>query len=193
MLLFVMTMSPGQSGRQDDIVEQCIERIAKGDKEALSLLYERTHAAVYGFALSILKNKHDAEDVVHEAYIRIWKAAGSYTPEQKPLAWMFTITRNLARMHLREQARTVAVSPEDWQNMFDETSTVDSSDRLMLAALLGSLSDEERQIVMLHVVAGFRHREIGEFLGLRLSTVLSKYSRALRKLRSALKEANRYE
>ena len=190
MLTLFMEMSPSQSGRQDDMIETCITNIAQGDKDALSLLYEQTHTAVDGFALSILKNKEDAEDALHDTYIHIWKAAGSYTPAGKPLDWIFTITRNLARMRLREQTRTVAVSPDDCQNMFVEEPAVDHEDRIILASLLGTLSDEERQIVVLHAMTGLKHREIADLLGLALPTVLSKYSRALKKLRTALKEAD---
>lgn len=190
MLTFVTTMPPSRSGRQDGITENCIAEIAGGARDALARLYETTHAAVYGFALSILKNRQDAEDVLQETYIQIWNAAGSYTPRGKPLSWIFTIARNLALMRIRERTRTVALAPEDWQAMFAGEPAVDRTDRLVLTALLEALSDEERQIVMLHAVTGLRHREIADLLGLKLSTVLNKYSRALKKLHSALKEAD---
>lgn len=61
-----------------------------------------------------------------------------------------------------------------------------SEDRLILRTAMEALSDEERQIVALHALSGFRHREIAEVLELPLATVLSKYHRALKKLRSRL-------
>lgn len=190
MLTFIMAVPSGRSGRQDDILEMYLSKIAEKDKEALALLYEKTHAAVYGFALSILKNRQDAEDVAHDTYVQIWKAAVSYQPAGKPLAWIFTIVRNLARMRMREQKRTVAVAPQDWQSMFADKPSVEHEDRLVLLSLLRELSDEERQIVLLHALTGLKHREIAELLQLGLPTVLSKYSRALKKMRSALKEAD---
>lgn len=190
MFMFLMAVPPAQSGGRDDIIEMCILKIAGGDREALVQLYEQTQAAVYGFALSILKNRQDAEDVLQDAYIKIWQAAGSYAPQGKPLAWIFTITRNLARMRLREQARIVVAAPEEWQELFAEEPRMDYEDRLVLASVMGVLADEERQIVMLHAVAGMKHREIAQILHLGLSTVLSKYNRALKKLRNALKEAD---
>ncbi len=189
MLAFAAIMSPDLREKQDTIIETYLKRIAAGDREALALLYEEIHASVYGFALSILKNKYDAEDVVHDAFLRVWTAAESYKAEGKPLAWIYTITRNLANMRLREQSRVVAMAPGDWHTMFADIPTVDSTDRLVLEALLRSLSDEERQIVMLHSMSGLKHREIAAISDLRLSTVLSKYNRALRKLRNILKEA----
>lgn len=190
MFVFTTTAQSSQSGRQERALEHCLARIAAGDPAALTLLYQQTNAAIYGFSLSILKKRQDAEDVLQDTYIRIWNAAGSYTPSGKPLAWMFTITRNLARMHLRTQARTVAVAPEDWQRLFADEPAVTHEDRVMLAALLETLTDEERQIVVLHTMTGLKHREIAQLLNLRLPTVLSKYNRALKKLRNALKEAN---
>lgn len=190
MLALIMAVPPDLSGRQDGITERYLAQIAAGDKKALASLYEQTHAAVYGFALSILKQTQDAEDVVHDTYLRIWQSAGSYTPAGKPLAWIFTITRNLARMRQREQSRTVTVSPEEWQTLFADVPAVSREDRVTLTALLGTLSDEERQIVMLHTVTGLKHREIAQLLQLKLPTVLSKYNRALKKLHTALKEAD---
>ena len=67
---------------------------------------------------------------------------------------------------------------------------VTHEDRMMLEAVLSALSDEERQIVTLHALTGLRHREIAALLGLPLPTVLSKYSRALKKLQLAWKEAD---
>lgn len=190
MLTLAMTAPSCQSGRQDSLTENHIAKIAANDQGALTLLYRETGAAVYGFALSILKNKQDAEDVLQDTYIRIWNAAGSYTPNGKPMAWIFTIARNLALMRMRERSRTVAVAPGDWQSLFADEPAVNGEDRQMLASLLESLSDQERQIVILHSMTGLKHREIAELLNLRLSTVLSKYNRALKKLRNSLKEAN---
>lgn len=190
MLAFVMTMPSSRSGRQDGVIENCILKIAGGDQDALALLYEQTHAAVYGFALSILKNRQNAEDVLQDTYIQIWNGAGGYTPAGTPLAWIFTITRNLALMRLREQSRTVVVAPEAWPSLFADEPAVSREDRVVLMSVLQTLSDEERQIVMLHVMARLKHREIAALLHLRLPTVLSKHSRALKKLRDALKEAN---
>lgn len=188
MLVLLATLLSAGSGGQDDMLETYIAQIADGHRDGMALLYEQTHAAVYGFALSILRNAQDAEDVQHDTYIQIWKAAGSYQPSGKPMAWIYTITRNLARMRLREQGRTVTVSPEDWHTMFADTPTVDHHDRMVLVSLLELLSDEERQIVMLHAMTGLKHREIADLMELKLATVLSKYNRAIKKLRHAWKE-----
>ena len=161
--------------------EHCIAAIAAGDREALAALYRETSKDVYGFALSILKNTHDAEDVLHDCFIAVFRAAEDYRPQGKPLAWILTITRNLCMQRLRERGRAAEL-PQQEQAFFD----ADPEDRAVLEACLQHLKEEERQILMLHAVSGFRHREIAALLDLPLATVLSKYHRAKKKLKSQL-------
>lgn len=82
-----------------------IERIANYDKDALAGLYHMTSASVYSFALSLLKNIQDAEDVLHDTYLQVYKTAASYKSMNKPLAWILTIARNLSLMKLRNRKR----------------------------------------------------------------------------------------
>ena len=188
-MIFCMTVAEPDPDA-DAALEDCIARIAGGDKDALADLYSRTRPAVYGFALSIVKNAHDAEDILHDACLQVWNAAGGYRRQGKPMAWVLTITRNLALDRLRQHSRTQTLPHEDWQALPEEASPVTAEDRMMLEALLSVLEDQERQIVTLHALTGLKHREIAALLGLPLPTVLSKYSRALKKLRLAWKEAD---
>lgn len=82
-----------------------------GERESLAALYARTRTAVYGLALSIVKNRQDAEDVMQEVYVRLWQ--GAYRPEGKPMAWLLTVTRNLALDCLRRRHAN-ALPPGTW-------------------------------------------------------------------------------
>lgn len=188
-MIFCMTVAEPDPGA-DVALEACIVRIAGGDKDALADLYGRTRPAIYGFALSIVKNAHDAEDILHDVYLQVWNAAAGYRAQGKPMAWLLTITRNLAISRLREHGKTEPLAQEDWQDRIADNPAVTHEDRLMLQAMLSALGDQERQIVTLHALTGLRHREIAALLGLPLPTVLSKYSRALKKLQLAWKEAD---
>lgn len=181
----VPTTTYAESGGSADL-EACIHSIAAGDNEAFRVLYEHTRTAVYGYALSFLRNAADAEDVVQDTYLRVYAGAPSYAPQGKPMAWVLTIARNLALMRLREGGRQATLSEEGWERVTAPRADLAEDDRLMLGAVLGALAPEERQIVTLHAVAGFRHREIAAFLQLPLATVLSKYHRAMKKLRARL-------
>ena len=89
-------------------------------------------------------------------------------------------------MRLRERKRHTATAPADWGLASLDSHQVTDEDRIVLAAAINSLGDEERQIVTLHALTGMKHREIAELLDLPLATVLSKYRRALIKLKKYL-------
>ena len=160
--------------------------LAAGDQAALGQLYRHTRKAVYGLALASLRHGHDAEDVTQDTFVRAWEKAEQYRPQGTLMAWLLAIARNLALMKLRERARTQDLPPEDWESFSIDSHDVTTEDRTVLTAALSTLSDEERQIIMLHVTAGLKHREIAQLLELPLSTVLSKYRRALSKLKQKL-------
>lgn len=168
-------------------LERLLTDIAGGDRDALAALYSRTRAAVYGHALSVVKNAHDAQDVTQDTYVRVWESAPMYRPQGSPMAWILTVTRNLALMKLRRDSRQITLDEEEWVAIPAEAPTVTPEDRHLLQSGLASLSDGERQIVILHAVTGLKHREIAELLELPLATVLSKYRRALKKLRNCMK------
>ena len=149
-------------------------------------LYRATSPAVYAFALSVVKNTHDAQDVLQDTYLKICGGVAAYRPEGKPMAWILTITKNLCRKKLRLRRRDEQLSEAAWETRTAEREALSPEDRLVLNECMTGLGDEERQIVILHAVAGFKHREIARLLELPLSTVLSKYSRAIKKLRQRL-------
>lgn len=166
-------------------LESLLLDMTRGDQEALAQLYHRTRTAVFGLALSYLKNRHDAEDVTQDTFVRAWENAPSYRPQGKPMAWLLTIARNLSLMKLREKDRTEGLPEEDWA-LPGPDDALTAEDRTVLSAAMSVLEDEEQRIVLLHAVTGLKHREIAESLSLPLSTVLSKYHRALKKLRRKL-------
>lgn len=184
--------APGARQWPNALCEACIGKIAGGDSEALGTLYENTKDAVYGFALSIVQNPQDAEDVLQDTYVSIYLSSQSYKRLGKPMAWVLTIARNLSLMKLRGRQRT-AGPPKDGQDLFGAAPhDTTSEDRLVLTAALGAVGPQESQIVMLHAVAGLKHREIAGLLEMPLSTVLSKYNRAVKKLKLVLEEAGAY-
>ena len=186
MLLFRLAAEQERPANDFDRMEEDLRLIAAGDSEALVALYERTYAAVYGFALSICRNVHDAEDVLQETYLRVFESAGRYRAQGKPMAWLLTIVRNLCLQKLRERQRQSDLPQESWEPWLRDKEGMTAEDKAVLAECMARLTDEERHIVVLHAVGGLRHRETAVLLGLPLSTVLSKYARALKKLKEHL-------
>lgn len=176
-----------------EITEEMIRKISHGDNNAFAQLYRITYQAVYGFLLSILNNREEAEDILQETYIKIRENAAKYSNKGKPLAWIFTIARNLAYMRLRKRKRVSMVSLEDAENMAGFSDVKNLEERIVLEAAFRILNVEERQIVVLHAVSGLKHKEISQIMRRPLSTVLSKYNRAIKKLEKAVGEEEEYD
>ncbi len=175
----------GSSVEQGEL-RQLLARTAGGDREAFGQLYAAARGAVYAMALSVLRNAEDASDVTQETFVKVWISAGQYRPQGSPMAWLLTIARNLARMKLRRDSRQTDLTEQEWDAIPAKAEAVTAEDRAVLQTALAGLEDESRQIVLLHAAAGLKHREIAELLELPLATVLSKYHRALKKMKAKL-------
>ena len=168
-------------------LDRLLLRTGDGDREAFAQLYARTREAVYALALSVLRDACEAQDAAQDVYVRVWESAPGYRSQGSPMAWLLTITRNLALTRLRGRERQVNLGEEEWNAIPAQAPGVDPEDRQLLQEGLSRLGAEERQIILLHAVTGLKHREIAALLEQPLSTVLSKYHRGLKKLKSLMK------
>lgn len=191
MLLLGTLSFPEPSEVNPMVDDLMMHQIAEGDQEAFKRLYQNTDRTIYSFILSILKNPQDAEEVMQETYMKVWTSAASYQSQGKPLAWMFTIARNLCYMKFREQKHQADVGLDDLDGLEQGEfchQIEQAADRMVLKAALYLLKEDERQIVLLKNSSGLKHREIAEALDMPLATVLSKYNRAMKKLEQYLRE-----
>lgn len=182
----VISMREGlfaEYSRLDD--DRLLSYVAAKEEAAFYQLYQNTARAVYGYILSFLKNPQDAEEVMQETYLKVWTMAETYEPQGKPLAWMFTIARNLCYMRFRQQKNQADISIYDLQESEpgEPCREIEQApEKLLLLAALEQLKEEDRRIVLLHEAGGMKHREIAECLKMPLATVLSKHNRAIKKL-----------
>ena len=91
--------------KQLKIDESLFERIGQDDTEAFEMLYHQTERTMYAYILSVVKNHDDTLDILQDTYLKIRASAHLYKPMGKPLAWMFTIARNLAMTKFRRKQR----------------------------------------------------------------------------------------
>ena len=179
-----MELTP-QQDRQSEI-EALLLRLSSGDESAMEPLYTAIRPGVYAYALSLTRSIQDAEDVLHDAFLRICEAAGRYRPNGRPLPWVLTIARNLALSRLREHGRADMLPYEDWEKLTARLPRVTAEDRLVLYAALYRLTAAERQIVVLSVIEGYTTREIAAIVGSPQGTISSKLFRAFKKMRTYL-------
>lgn len=174
-------------GRRE--LERLLSGIAAGRPEDMSELYSRTRTAVYSLALSYLGNAHDAQDITQDTFVQVWERAGQYRPNGSPMGWLLTVCRNLALMRIRKADRHADLDDSGWDAIPAEEKGLSVEERALLQDALALLDKNERRVVMLHAAAGMKHREIATLLEMPLATVLSKYHRAIKKLRAFMKGA----
>lgn len=188
-MFLLMTIDTENIESRDERLDSYLKAIAEGDNGAFAKLYEETHSAVFGFALSILKHQHDAEDAAQNTFVVLYTSATAYEAKGKPMAYIFTVTRNICLMKLREAKKTAAAPVEDYAELaFEDDHSLSTEDKVVLQTVLSVLSDDDLQIVMLHALAGMKFREIAHLLDFSISTVLSKYHRSMAKLKKHLTE-----
>ncbi len=170
------------------IDESLFKRIGRNDMEALEELYYLTERTLYAYILSIVRNHDETLDLMQETYVKIMSSAHLYKPMGKPLAWMFTIAKNLHLSKLRKAKNSFNMDSVELSDDLRLSYITDADDKLVLETILKKLDEDERKIIILYAVSGLKHKEIAESIGLKLNTVLSKYHRALAKLRKYLTE-----
>ena len=193
MLLFNFVINDEPQGRENKdnyIDEKLFKRIGADDMGALDDLYHLTERTLYAYILSMVKNHDETLDLMQETYIKIMSSAHLYKPMGKPLAWIFTIAKNLYFSKLRKEKRELNMDSDEMVNNPKFSYVTDHDDRIVLESVMEILDEDERKIVNLYAISGLKHKEIAESLGLKLNTTLSKYHRALTKLRKHLTEGS---
>lgn len=164
-----------------DLCNSLLEDIAAGDLNALEKLYELMQKDVLLFALSITRNLMLAEDVRQETFVKIYRHAGKYTAGTNAMGFIFTVTKNTALDMLRHARHEIPNDEALW-NTACNTQENDVIDKLLLKQVINELNSHERQILLLHLVSGYSHKEIASLLHLPVTTVQWRYRTALQKI-----------
>jgi RNA polymerase sigma factor (sigma-70 family) len=189
-------------------LSQLLARSGLGDRAAFATLYERTASHLLGVVLRIHRDRAQAEDVLQEVYVNVWRAAQSFDAAQsQPLTWLTSIARNraidsLRRAQTQPQLRSNISSPnessEEESDVYDTVADdapgpLDllsrATDARALHGCMDGLSAVQRQSVALAFFDGLSHAEVAEQMRQPLGTVKSWVRRALLSLKSCLDAA----
>lgn len=167
-------------------LDKLIKKFINGDASAFDEIYNRTRKSVYFVALSILRDKALAEDIMQTTYMRVLKNIQSYTLGTNASAWIIKIAKNEAinmkKVRMREQ------SVDEYENLtlFGVNEPDTYGELIDLAKRL--LADDEFSILMLVTACGYKRKEIGKIFDMPTPTVTWKYQNALLKIRNALEK-----
>ena len=195
-----MTDASAMSGSQQ--LQSLLMRMAGKDEAAFEKLYAATKRKLFSAVLAIVKHRHLAEEVIQEAYVRIWLNAGSYRPSLgTPMLWMIIIARNLAIDLVRRPAREV-VSDETvlWGFPADNPTPLeaieiseDQADALMnqLKAqyALQALDPTRRHLIIAAYIRGESRKQLSEQYGVPVNTIKTWIRRALLEARASLQNS----
>jgi len=179
------------SGIDIDLDEVTLAGAKRGDMRACEKIYRKFHKQAYTVAVRICKNRELAQDVTQEAFITAFKRMHQYRGDSPFWGWLRRVIVNHAISALRKLPRHDAVELEDYMATSDG-----DQERLGhcmdLEQALEQLSDEDRMVVWLHDVEGYKHREIAKLAGKTESYSKTRLNRARARLRTLISDNDRH-
>ena len=198
-------MSPRAEWSERSVeLAQLLSRAGLGDRAAFAKLYAQSSAHLFAVVLRINRDRAQAEDILQEVYVNVWRAAASFNAAQsQPLTWLTSIARNraidsLRRANTQPQLRSGHASDDEDSDVYDETADDGpgplellsrAAEARQLQHCMKDLSAPQRQSLALAYFDGLSHAEVADQMGQPLGTVKSWVRRALMLLKGCLDQA----
>lgn len=182
----------GSPASQADELALALEAVASGDTAAFQDVYRRTAAKLFGVCLRILPTRQEAEEVLQEAYLTVWRRASSYDRDRgTAMAWLITLTRNRAVDRLRGavklSSRPIAEAAQIADPAPSPSDRLESSDEARrLRECLGVLHEDDAVLIRTAFFQGSTYAELATRSDKPLGTIKSRIRRALMKLKECL-------
>ncbi len=168
----------------NDACRAALEKISDGDLCAVTVIYERLGRQIIALGRTVTGDHAYAEDVLQETILKIISRIDTYRRDGNAKAWIMSIARNTA-IDIKNGMRTEISFDENF-----ETQKLDSQFSpysIDLENAMMKLDEIDRQIIVLKVMSGLRHKDIANIVGLSIDAVKKRYRRALTKLKKLLK------
>ncbi|OPZ94966.1 MAG: ECF RNA polymerase sigma factor SigH [Firmicutes bacterium ADurb.Bin419] len=156
-----------------------IYRVSEGDIRALEKIFNEMKDSIFAFVLMRTNNRQLSEDILQETMLQIYNSAKSYKKFSNPKAWILTIARNNAVSAIRKTSREQELNIQKDNN----TTSLLIDSKINAMEMLSVLSEDQREIVILHAISGLKHKEIAKLLDIPLGTVCWKYNESIKILR----------
>ncbi|HVV87317.1 MAG TPA: sigma-70 family RNA polymerase sigma factor [Kofleriaceae bacterium] len=176
--------SPGSD--EDDV--ELVRAIAAGDRNGLAALYDRYAPILLGMAMRIIRDRREAEDLLHDVFLEVWRSARDYDLTRgRVRTWLVVRMRSRA-LDVLKSARVSrrGGDPETLERMVAEPEAGESPDRQRVRSVLAELTGEQRQVLELAYFDGLSCSEIATQLAIPIGTVKSRLAAGLSRLRQLL-------
>lgn len=171
---------------------ELVVAVARGEREALATLYDRHGSPMLGLGLQLLRDRGEAEELLHDVFLEAWKRAGDYDPARGSVrTWLMLRMRSRCLDRIKSAARSRTSPAGEHLERIAGTvpaTAADAIDAARVHVALKALPDEQRQILELGYFAGLSCSEMADELGIPIGTVKSRLHAAMKKLRAELGE-----
>ena len=172
-----------------------LQRIAGGDLQAVSELYDQIAPPLFSVAVRILGDAADAEEVIQDVFVQVWEKAATFEERLgSAFHWALSITRHRCIDRLRSRQRRARLAEEFQNNLasqptpVESTSSLETEDIVAIREALKNLPEDQRQAIEMAFFGGQTHLEIAELLNQPLGTIKARIRRGMLKLRGSLQE-----
>lgn len=165
--------------------EKEIAMFRRGDYSSFTSFYNATARQIYLLSYSLLHDKDQSEDVLQDTYVKFLENLDKYQDGTNPYAFLLTIARNLSLKELEKKKRILSFTEEI---KADDLSKEDEDDSDFYR-MISPLDEDEKQIIVLHIVDDLSFKEIARAMKKPLSTILNRYNRAMKKLKEKEEES----
>jgi len=179
-----------ERAQKDDVA--LLKAIVARNEAALAQLYDRYRAILFGLLMRILNNREEAEDVLQEVFLQVWRKAKDFDEQRgRPFTWLVTLTRSRGIDRLRTLVSRERVTEASTREVSEEisdaaTDAFKSEQRGLVTKALAQLPDEQKRPLILAYFDGLTQSEIAARLGAPLGTVKTRMRTGLMNLRELL-------
>lgn len=176
---------------------ELVRQVAAGSMEAYRVLLERQLPSVARFAMRMLNDPSEAEDIAQEVLFRLWTQADRYDPSRAKLStWLHNIAHNLCIDHLRKRGRWHDEPPDD-DTLTDDADPADAMlagiDATIVQQSLRSLPESQRSALILSYYQGLSNRDVASIMAISVEALESLLARARRKMKALMQDRNEHE
>jgi RNA polymerase sigma-70 factor (ECF subfamily) len=169
-----------------------VAAMAEGDDEAFARLYDRHCDLLFGLALRILGDRREAEDVLHNVFLEVWRSARDYDPKRARVRTWLTVRMRSRALDVLKSARVRRNAGDAALERMSGDMAPANADHARVRAALAQLSVEQRRVIELMYFDGLSCSEIAARIAIPVGTVKSRLSAGLQRLRECLERPQRW-
>ncbi len=179
---------PHSDAASDDasIDAELVASIARGDRGALASLYDRHSAVLLGLAMRIVRDRREAEDLLHDVFLEAWRSAKDFDPKRGRVRTWLAIRMRSRALDLQKSARVSRNAGDAGLDLLVDDNQNASPDHARVRAALADLGADQRRVLELAYFEGLSCTEIAERISIPVGTVKSRIAAGLDRLRNGL-------